>query len=148
MGTNPMPIDALRRFTPTPLENSFQVDGDTVSVATNCQLLADRLPGAPASPARERLSPPAAVWRVVVEPEDDVEIEIESLISQRISRDGLALVTIGQKSFLAWDMQAHEGVSFISERFVSDEKLFQQYFLEALISLVKESTETPWGNDR
>jgi hypothetical protein len=138
-----MLVDALRRLTPTPLEHSFELEGVTVRVATNSQLLSDRLLGALASAARDGVLPPAAVWRVVVEHEDNVEIAIQSVSSQRISRSGLALITLGQKSFLAWDMQAHEGVCFISERFVCDDKLFQQYFLPALISLLKESIDTP-----
>ena len=135
-----MPIDALRRFTPTPFQNSFKVHGTTVSVATNCQLLADRLLGA-LVPSEDLESPPAFGWRVVVESNDDHEIDIESLSSHRLCQNGLALVTIGQKSFLAWDLEKHEGVSFVLDGFVYSERLFQQYFLPALISLPRESKD-------
>jgi len=131
-----MPIDALKRFTPTPFQNSFKVHGTTVSVATNCQLLADRLLGA-LVPSEDLERPPAFGWRVVVEPDDDPEINIECLSSHHLQLNGLALVTIGQKTFLAWDMEAHQGVSFLSKRFVDSEKLFQQYVLPTLISALK-----------
>lgn len=139
-----MPMDALRRFTPTPFQNSFKVHGATVSVATNCQLLADRLLGA-LVPSEDVESPPAFGWRVVVEPDDDLETDIECLSSHRLQLNGLALVTIGQKTFLAWDMQAHEGVSFLSKLFVDSEKLFQQYFLPTLISALKGLKESHGG---
>jgi hypothetical protein len=136
-----MPADALRRFTPTLIESSFALHRATVSVATNCQFLADRLLDAFASPDREPMAAPVFVWRVVVESDDDLELGTDPVGSRRLSLDGLAFVSIGQRSFLACDLQVRQGVSFMSKRFVYDETLFRQYFLPALTSLVIESTE-------
>jgi hypothetical protein len=136
-----MLADALKRFTPTLIESTFALHGATVSVATNSQFLADRLLDAFASPDREPVASPVFVWRVVVESDDDLELGTDPLSSQRLSLDGLAFVSIGQRSFLACDLQVRQGVSFLSKRFVYDQTLFRQHFLPALTSLVRESTE-------
>jgi hypothetical protein len=137
-----MPIDALRRFTPIPLESTFVLRGSIFSVATNCQVLADRMLGALTPPAPGLVSAPAFVWKVVVEAVNPLE-EIDSLTSHRLSHNGLAFVSIGRKSFLACDLQAHEGVAFVSRRLVDNENVFQEYFLPPLISLLKESLSAP-----
>jgi hypothetical protein len=132
-----IPIDLLKRFTRTPLEVAFELSGTTVRVETNSDVMIDRL----------RMFLPAAkvhcnamlFWRIVVEPEHEACDESPSV--HRMSHGGLAYVRIGRRSFLAYDWQAHQGVSFISENLASNEKMFSQYFLPALMSLLNESIE-------
>lgn len=135
--------DVLKRFVPTPVESAFELHGATVRVATNCRLLADRLLRAFGRSTRGVLNAPAVAWRVVVEPDDTLEVAPESLDGHRLSHGGLAFVTIGPKNFLACDLQGREGVAFISLSLAHDEKLFQQYFLPALVSLLNESLQVP-----
>jgi hypothetical protein len=141
MTTKPMPIDALRRFTPTEFTSTVELNGATVMVATNNQFLADRLCEALAFPAVA--DSPVFSWRVVVEPDGELEFGSEPLSSHRLSHDGLAFVSIGQRNFFACDLQAREGVSFISERFVYDKMFLHEYFVPTLISLLKESLDAP-----
>jgi hypothetical protein len=138
--TKPMAIDALRRFTPTRFTTTFELHGAAVMVATNSQFLADRLVEVLPSPALT--DPPAFSWRIVVEPDCQLELGTESY-SSRLSHDGLAFVSMGQRNFFACDFQAREGVSFISERFVCDERLFHEYFMPTLISLLNDSLDAP-----
>jgi hypothetical protein len=139
---SPMPIDALRRFTPTPLETTFEQDGVTVGVATNCQVLVDRILGALVVSGTGLLRLHSFTWRIVVEPDDQLELDTESLNGYRLTRGGLAFVSIGRRSFLACDLRTRQGVSFISECLAFEEGLFQRHFLPALIALLKESPET------
>lgn len=141
MTTKPMPIDALRRFTPTRFTTTFELHGAAVMVATNSQFLTDRLVEALASPSLT--DSPAFSWRIVVEPDCELELGTESHSSHRLSHDGLAFVSMGQRNFFACDFQAREGVSFISERFVHDERLFHEYFVPTLISLLNDSLDAP-----
>jgi hypothetical protein len=132
--------DLLKRFTPTPIENMFDLRGATVKLETNSQVLADRLLCSLRRRVSETSTVPDFVWRIVVEP--DGEFEVRGMASDhRLSHQGLSFVTIGQKSFLASDLQTREGVAFISENIASNETLFRQYFLPELIALVKESLE-------
>jgi hypothetical protein len=133
--------DLLRRFTLTPLENTFDLHGVSVKVATNSQVLADRLLRALPLSAAKIPTAPGFIWRVVVEPEDDLESQAMAPSGYRMSHEGLAFITIGQKHFLACDLQAHEGISFVSENIASDERLFRECFLPGFTTLVKESLE-------
>lgn len=77
-----------------------------------------------------------------MEPGHELEFDTDSLSIYRQSRDGLAFASIGRKSFLACDLQTRQGVSFISESLVLEEKLFQQHFLPTLTALLTESLDT------
>jgi hypothetical protein len=103
-------------------------------VATNYQSLADRLREVSATAAPKVADGrPAFFWRVVVEADD--ERETESMTVGQLNKDGLAFITLCQRSFLASDLEARAGIAFVSQRFVHNEGLFHQYFLPALLSL-------------
>ena len=135
--------DLLKRFTLTPIEHTLDLHGATVKLATNSQILADRLLSVLPCRKAEPSPTPDFVWRVVVEGYSDFEGPETTPVGHRVSHDGLAFVTIGEKSFLASDLHSREGVSFISDTIASNEKLFHQYFLPGFIALVKESLESP-----
>jgi hypothetical protein len=134
-----IPIDLLKRFTPTPFEVTFELSGATIHLATNSDVMRDRLrmfqPSAKAKSQRNERS----VWRIVVEPEGEAYDESPSV--HRLSHGELAFVRVGHTSFLAYDRQARQGISFISENLVRNEKMFSQCFLPALMSLLNESRE-------
>jgi hypothetical protein len=133
-----IPIDLLKRFTRTPLEVAFELSGTTIRLATNSQVVRDRL--RTFLPSAKARCDARLFWRIVVEPDHEACDESPSV--HRMSHGGLAYVRIGHRSFLAYDWQAHQGVSFISENLASNEKMFSQYFLPALMSLLNESNET------
>jgi hypothetical protein len=130
-----IPIDLLKRFTRTPLEVAFELSGTTIRSATNSQVVRDRL--RTFLPSAKAHCDARLFWRIVVEPDHEACDESPSV--HRMSHGGLAYVRIGRRSFLAFDWQAHQGVSFISENLASNERMFSQYFLPALMSLLNES---------
>jgi hypothetical protein len=134
-----IPIDLLKRFTPTPFEVTFELSGATIHLATNSDVMRDQLRMLEPSAKRESQRNERLFWRIVVEPEREAYDESPSV--HRLSHGGLAFIRIGHRSFLAYDRQARQGISFISENLVRDEKMFNQCFLPALISLLNESRE-------
>jgi len=132
-----IPIDLLKRFTRTPLEVAVELSGTTIRLATNSDVMRDRL--SMFLPAAKIRCNARLFWRIVVEAEHEACDESPKV--HRMSHGGLAYVRIGHWSFLAYDWKAHRGVSFISENLASNEKMFSQYFLPALLSLLKESIE-------
>ena len=134
-----IPIDLLKRFTPTPFEVTFELSGATIHLATNSDVMRDQLRMLQPSAKRESQGNGTLFWRIVVEPEREAYDESPSV--HRLSHGGLAFIRIGHRSFLAYDRQARQGISFISENLVRDEKMFNQCFLPALISLLNESRE-------
>lgn len=131
--------DVLKRFTTTPLMSTVELRGVRIKVSTNSQTLVDRLLDASASSGSEATRAPDVSWRVVVEEGADTNREFEVPCGHRLICDGLALVTLGSKGFLACDLQAHAGVCFVSESIAANEDLFASRFLPDLISLSKES---------
>ena len=134
-----MPADFLRRFTATPSRATLTVDGARVVVSTNRRFLADRLQDAWGSSAPESEVGSVFNWRIVVEPDDYLQAEVTS--GHHLSHDGLALITIGQNSFLACDLRTREGVGFIPQCLVNNEDLFQGNLLPALKALVRAAVE-------
>jgi hypothetical protein len=134
-----LPIDLLKRFTPTPLEVAFELSGTTIRLATNSDLMRDRLRMFLPSAQAESQCNARVFWRIVVEPEREARDESPGV--HRMSHGGLAFVRLGHRSFLAYDRQARQGISFISETLVRNDKMFSQYLLPALMSLLNESIE-------
>jgi len=134
-----IPIDLLKRFTPTPFEVTLTLSGAMICLATNNDVMRDQLRMLEPSAKRESLRNERLFWRIVVEPEREAYDESPSV--HRLSHGGLAFVRIGHTSFLAYDQQARQGISFISENLIRNEKMFNQCFLPALISLLNESRE-------
>jgi hypothetical protein len=135
-----MATDFIKRFTPTPIEAAFELSGTSIRLETNCQAVADRLQQALTPCTASASDAPCFVLRVVAESEDDPEFETAPTV-HRMSHDGLSFISLGCKSFLACDHHAHQGISFVSQNLVTDEKWFGEYFLPALISLLTESIE-------
>jgi hypothetical protein len=134
-GAFPMHADSLRRFTETPFNSTLAIGEATLRVATNYQPLADRLREVSATAAPKVADGPVFFWRIVVEADDEREPESTSV--GQMNKDGLAFIILSQRSFLASDHEARQGIAFVSERFVHNEGLFHQYFLQALLSLSK-----------
>jgi hypothetical protein len=130
--------DLMKRFTETPFEIVSELSGRRIRVETNSQAVADQLQRALSPCTPSALHAPDFVLRVVAELDDDLDLERDPTI-HRLSHDGLSFLSLGQKSFLACDRQAREGICFISQNLLTDEKQLSSYVLPALISLVTES---------
>jgi hypothetical protein len=134
-----IPIDLLKRFTRTPFEVTFELSGTTILLATNSEVMRDRLRMFLPSAEAEGQCKAGSFWRIVVEPER--EACDESPRVHHLSNGGLAFVRVGNGSFLAYDGQARQGISFIAENLLRNEKMFSRYFLPALMSLLNQSIE-------
>jgi hypothetical protein len=77
--------------------------------------------------------PPEFLWRIVTEPSLDSKT---SWPEMTVACDaGLYCINLGQRSFLAIDLQAQEAVAFLGEDLVRDEAGFQWPFLATLFSI-------------
>jgi len=130
--------DLMKRFTETPFESVLGLSGQRIRVQTNSQAVADQLQRTLTPSPSSALQFPDFVLRVVVEFDDDLDLERAPTI-YRLSHDSLSFLSLGQKSFLACDREAREGICFISQKLLIDEEQFSSYVLPAVISLVKES---------
>jgi len=128
------------RFRPMPLEMTLEIDGIVVDVATDSQILLDRLQSrCPLSGRRSAES--SCAWKIVIEPSQESLSEVGGLTPHGLRHGGLAYLAIGGGGFLAYDREAREGISFVPETIVQDEGAFVRYFLPALARLMKEGRE-------
>jgi hypothetical protein len=137
-----MATDFIKRFTLTPVETVVEVSGTGIRVETNCQAAADQLRRAFTPSTARTLDAPDFVLRVVAESEDEFEFEAGPVVC-RLSHDGLSFISLGHKSFLACDLVGRRGISFISENLAKDEKMFEQFFVPALRSLLSDFIDAP-----
>jgi hypothetical protein len=66
------------------------------------------------------------------------EVLKSALRSRYVSDDGISFVTIGRRSFLAYDDRTRRGISFVSEGLIRDPTLFVETFLPGFLSLLPE----------
>lgn len=131
-----MQIDLVNRFAPTPMQTTVHWSGKIISFSTNSSVLLKRIADAAAEPVEARAAKVDCSWRVVTEPEDDEGLEFDALMNRHIRDAGVSFVTIGRRSFLAYDHGAGRGISFLSERIVQDRTLFVGAFLPGFAALV------------
>ncbi len=137
-----MPIDLVSRFTLTHLQSTFNVSGNVISLATNCPDLLNRIAGLTECGEADAAQLDCS-WRIVTEPETDTDKELKSvaLSSRHVCDEGISFVTIGQRSFLAYDERTRTGISFLSEALVRDPTLFVETFLPGFLSLLPEGKQ-------
>jgi hypothetical protein len=133
-----MPIDLVNRFALTHLQCTFNVSGKVISLATNCPDLLSRIANLAPECAEADVGQLDCSWRIVTEPETGEVLKSVALSSRYVSDDGISFVTIGQRSFLAYDERTRRGISFLSEGLVRDPTLFVETFLPGFLSLLPE----------
>jgi hypothetical protein len=131
-----MPIDLVNRFAPTHLQSTFNVSGKLISLATNCPDLLRRIANLAPECGEADLGQLDCSWRIVTEPETDEVLKSTALRSRYVRDDGISFVTLGQRSFLAYDERTRRGISFLSEELVRDPTLFVETFLPGFLSLL------------
>jgi hypothetical protein len=136
----PMPIDLVNRFALTHLECTVNVSGKLISLATNCPELLRQIADLAPECGEADIGQPDCSWRIVIEPEEpEMDELLKSASSSRyVSDEGLSFVTIGRRSFLAYDERTRRGISFVSEGLIRDPTLFAESFLPGLLSLLPE----------
>ena len=133
-----MPIDLVNRFAVTHLQCTFKVRGAVISLATNCADLLSRIANLAPEWGEADGGQPDCSWRIVTEPEMDEVSKSVALRNRYVSDDGIAFVTIGRRSFLAYDERTRSGISFVSEGLIRDPTSFVETFLPGFLSLLPE----------
>jgi hypothetical protein len=131
-----MAIDLVSRFALTPLQRTFDVFGKVISLATNCPDLLSRIANLAPQRRKADVGQPDCSWRIVTEPETEEVLKSVVLSRRNVSDGGISFVTIGQRSFLAYDERTRTGISFLSEGLVLDPTLFVETFLPGFLSLL------------
>ncbi len=138
-----MPIDLVKRFALTPIQATVRWSGKVISFATNSSVLLERIGDITGAPVEACAGEVHSSWRVVTEPHDDEGPEFDVLIDRCVGDRGISFVTIGRRSFLAYDDRARTGISFVSERLVEDPTLFARAFLPSFAALLQGESD-PW----
>lgn len=131
-----MPIDLVNRFALTPLQRTFNVFGRGISFATNCSDLLSRIANLAPDCAEAGIGQLDCSWRIVTEPDWDQVSKSAALSSRIVNDHRLSFVTLGRRSFLAYDERTRTGISFISEELIRDPALFVEAFIPAFLSLL------------
>jgi len=140
--------DPFRRQTPTPHRTDLQVMGRMIRLETNSLTVlaetrrlfqcdenlshsAEQLPAPPA------LGPPEFRWRIVSEsqPTTTPPWSCRSAFADQ----GLRYTSIGQRNFVAVDLERREAVGFLTEGLASDRPGFCNLFLDPLFCMTAEA---------
>jgi hypothetical protein len=133
-----MPIDLVNRFALTPKQGTFNLSGKVISLATNCADLLRRMANLATECEEANVGQPDCSWRIVTEPETEEGRDSAALSGHYVSDEGMSFVTIGRRSFLAYDERMRKGISFVSEGLVRDPTFFVEIFLPGFLSLLPE----------
>jgi hypothetical protein len=108
--------DPLRRFTFTPHVINLQLMQRTVRLETNNPIMLELALNFFERHQQGPTQPPEFLWRLVCERDPQVPSTALPLVA--FSDPGLRYVNIGQRGFLAVDLEKREAVSFLAEQFV------------------------------
>jgi hypothetical protein len=124
--------DPLRRFTPTPHVVHIRVMRRTIRLETNSRKVLTQVRRA--FECRENPhEAPQFVWKIVSENKDCLKLPWPEMTA--FSDGNLRYVNIGQRSFIAVDLESREAVSFVSEELATDDVGFSGVFLATLFYL-------------
>ncbi|HTS35890.1 MAG TPA: hypothetical protein VMH04_09475 [Candidatus Solibacter sp.] len=111
--------DVLRRFVETPqwidlvlMQRILRLQTNSAAVLALAQKFFERHQNG-------KVGAPEFTWRIVCEPDPQVQSQDPSLFA--FSDFGLRYVSVGQRSFLAVDVERREAVGFLADRFIEDE---------------------------
>lgn len=115
--------DLLRRFTSTPYTIDLQLMRRTVRLETNHEPMLVLARKFFERHQHGALSKPQFLWRIVCE--SDPQVQSTDVPLSAFSDLGLRYANIGQRGFLAVDLETREAVAFLSDRFVEAEPRFR-----------------------
>jgi hypothetical protein len=131
--------DLTRRLTSTPYAADLCTGGRAIRLETNSPAILRQVVTALGRDGKMPSSHEPFLWRLISD--DDGGLNSPWLHFSSIAADGLSLVNIGQRSFLAGDREARCAVGFLAEELLKDDKGFVEFFLTRLLSI----TETALG---
>jgi hypothetical protein len=111
--------DLLRRFTSTPHAADLRLMGRTIRVETNNKALLDLALKFFERHQHGEAAPPDFTWRLVCEP--DSRMQTTDVHLSAFSDPGLRFVNLGQRGFLAVDVESRKAVGFFAESYLHDE---------------------------
>jgi hypothetical protein len=111
--------DLLRRFMPTPHATDLQLMHRTVRLETNNEAVVTLALNFFERHQHGRAGQPEFVWRIVSE--FDPQVRSTAVPLAAFSDPGLQYVNIGQRSFLAVDLDRREAIGFLPELFLEGE---------------------------
>ena len=115
--------DLLRRFTSTPHTADLQLMQRTVRLETNDQPVIDLAKEFFKTHQHGAVRKQQFLWRIVCE--SDPHVESTDVPFSAFSDPGLRYVNIGQRGFLAVDLESREAVALFSDRFAEGETRFR-----------------------
>jgi hypothetical protein len=110
--------DLLRRFTSTPHAMDLQLMRRTVRVETNQAAVLELARTFFERHQHGSVAQPEFHWRIVCE--SDPRVQSTDVPLSAFSDPGLRYANIGQRGFLAVDLDSREAVAFLSDRFVDN----------------------------
>lgn len=130
--------DLLRRFTPTPYRTNLRVMQRTLRLESNNEEMLALAMTFFARHQHGETGHPEFIWRIVVESES--KLEFPAVQVSAFSSEGLRYVNIGQRSFLALDLDKGEAKAFLDPAFLQSEARFKHRPpLDILFSLTSAS---------
>jgi hypothetical protein len=126
------PLDALRRFIPTPLKTRLRVGLTTLQVATNDLSL---VPDLPPETVSKKLMKRSLDWKLVRD--DDARGILQEPL--QLTSGALTVVTMGTACLLGVDRERGELLCFIGADV--DEKSFQEILVPMLCNLSIDDME-------
>jgi energy-coupling factor transporter ATP-binding protein EcfA2 len=130
---NPERQDPLRRFNHTPLVSNLPVMGRTVRLETNSSLVLDRGRTVFARYENASHAQPEFLWRIVCE--DELQKSSHWPLISAFSDSGLRFANIGQRSFLAVDLETRVAAGYVARNLIEDEDAFVSPFLTTLFCM-------------
>ena len=115
--------DLLRRFTSTPHTADLRLMQRTVRLETNHRAAIELAENFFKTHQHGAVGKSQFLWRIVCE--SDPHVESTDVPLSAFSDPGLRYVNIGQRGFLAVDLENREAVAFLSDRFVEGETRFR-----------------------
>jgi hypothetical protein len=125
--------DLTRRLTPTPYVADLCAGGRAIRLETNSPAILRQVGTALGRSGKMPTSHEPFLWRLISD--DDGGLRSPWPHFSSIAADGLSLINIGQRSFLAGDREACCAVGFLAEELLKDEKGFEEFFLTKLLSI-------------
>jgi len=125
--------DMIRRFTPTPVVGDLHAAGQAIRLETNSPTILRRVTEGLSHYERTGGSQVPFLWRLISD--DDVGHQPPWREPMSLTVDGLCLLSIGERSFVAVDAEAHCAVGFLAEALVDDSTAFERLVLARLCSM-------------
>jgi len=127
------PIDPLRRFRATPLRTDLVLMGKRIRIETDSSIVLKHVAESFWRPEPEANDSPQFLWRIVCEQREEAPYSWPPMTA--FSDRSLRYISVGQRSFIAVDLQAREAVGILPEFLAMDPIGFSSVFLSSLLYL-------------